>query len=136
MSGKNHVTAVSISTPYLVELNDHTGHHWQADEPRTAGGADVGPNPHQLLLSSLGACTAITLRMYAAAKGWGLTGVEVDLEFNPDGEPAQGGSDIRRRIALKGDLTSEQRDKLLSIANRCPLHKVLTGEVRIASSLT
>jgi putative redox protein len=73
--------------------------------------------------------------MYAARKGWSLTGVEVELQFNPDGAPAQGVSEIRRRITLRGDLTPGERERLLDIANRCPIHKVLTGEVRIASSL-
>jgi len=129
------VTAVSDAAPYTVNLKDQSGHQWRADEPREAGGADAGPNPHRLLLSALGACTAITLRMYAARKGWALAAIEVALEFNPSGPPAAGGSDIRRRITLRGDLTAEQRERLLEIANRCPIHKVLTGEVRIESSL-
>jgi putative redox protein len=136
MSGNPHVTAVSVSAPYVVTFDDHSGHQWRADEPRAAGGADQGPNPHQLLLSSLGACTAITLRLYAAHKSWPLTGVEVDLEFKPAGDPSQVGNDIRRRITLQGELSGEQRARLLEIANRCPIHKVLTGEVRIESTLT
>ena len=130
------VTAVSDAAPYVVTLRDRSGHEWLADEPRESGGTDAGPNPHQLLLSALGACTSITLRMYAARNGWPLTGVEVVLEFNPAGPPAGGGSDIRRRITLHGGLSAEQRVRLLEIANRCPIHKVLTGELRIESSLT
>lgn len=135
MSNAPVVSAVSVAAPYAVTLDDHAGHQWLGDEPLASGGGNQGPTPHQLLLSSLGACTAITLRMYAARKGWSLTGVEVQLEFNPDGAPAQGGNDIRRRITLRGNLTSGERERLLDIANRCPIHKVLTGEVRIGSFL-
>jgi putative redox protein len=135
MSNSPHVTAVSVAAPYAVTLEDHSGHHWLADEPLAAGGADKGPGPHALLLSSLGACTAITLRMYAARKGWPLTGVKVDLTFNPDGAPARGGSDIHRRITLHGELGEEQRAKLLEIANKCPIHRELTGELRIVTAL-
>ena len=130
------VTAVSDGAPYTVDLSDQSGHHWLADEPREAGGADAGPNPHQLLLSALGACTSITVRMYAARKGWALESIGVALEFNPDGPPAAGVSHIRRRITLRGALDAGQRERLLDIANRCPIHRVLSGEIRIESSLT
>jgi putative redox protein len=130
------VTAASNDAPYVVTLKDQSGHQRLADEPQESGGINAGPNPHQLLLSALGACTTITLRMYAARRGWPLTGLEVALEFNPSGTPPQGGSDIRRRITLRGELTGEQRERLLDIANRCPIYKVLTGEVRIESSVT
>jgi putative redox protein len=129
------VTASSNDAPYAVILKDQS-HQWVADELQASGGGNTGPNPHQLLLSALGACTAITLRMYAARKSWPLSGIEVALEFNPSGTPPQGGSDIRRCIRLRGELTGEQRARLLEIANHCPIHKVLTGEVRIESSLT
>jgi putative redox protein len=72
--------------------------------------------------------------MYAARKQWPLRRVGVDLQFNPAGTPANG-NDITRVITLQGELTTEQRERLLQIANACLIHKVLTGEVRIASSL-
>jgi putative redox protein len=129
------VTAVIGATPYLVTLTDVASHQWRADEPLASGGGNQGPTPYQLLLSSLGACTAITLRMYAARKGWALAAVTVELQFNPDGVPPAGGNDIRRRITLGGDLSAEQRERLLQIANACPIHKVLSGELRVATAL-
>ena len=128
------VSATSNAAPFLVRLTNGT-HQWQADEPVALGGADRGPTPHHLLLSALGACTAVTLRMYAARKSWALEAVQVELQFNPDGVPAAGGNDIRRRITVRGALIAEQRERLLQIANACPIHKVLSGEVRIATSL-
>ena len=128
------VQAASAAAPYLVELRDDLGHLWQADEPADLGGGDTGPSPERLLLSSLGACTAITVRMYAARKQWPLADVQVELQFNPHGKP-EAGTELTRVISLHGELSDEQRTRLLQIANACPIHKVLTGEVRIATSL-
>ena len=130
------VTAVNGTDPYVVTLENHRGHHWLADEPLTAGGADKGPTPTELLLSSLGACTAITVRMYAASKSWPLTGVEVRLDLNPEGPAAAGGgNDIRRRLTLQGELSAAQRERLLDVANKCPIHRLLAGKLRIESAL-
>lgn len=128
------VRATTGSAHYTVALADDLGHAWLADEPPEAGGVNAGPTPEHLLLSSLGACTAITLRMYAARKQWPLAGVQVELQFNPAGKP-ESGSDIARSVTLQGDLTAEQRERLLQIANACPIHKVLSGEIRIATQL-
>ena len=135
MSRVTVVRALSGTSPWMVMLTDDLGHEWSADEPRENGGGERGPTPRQLLLSSLGACTVMTLRMYAARKSWPLLSVEVELRFNPDGAPAEGASLIERRIVLHGSLDGEQRERLLDIANRCPIHRVLSGEVRIQSSL-
>lgn len=128
------VFARSGTTPYTVTLTDDLAHTWLGDEPADKGGANQGPDPTRLLLSSLGTCTVITLQMYAARKQWPLAGIEVMLQFNPNGKP-ESGTDITRRIVLQGELNEEQHARLLQVANACPIHNVLVGEVRIDTAL-
>jgi putative redox protein len=102
-------------------------HHLRADEPQANGGGDTAPNAHQLLLSSLGACTSLTLRLYARRKGWPLTDVIVQLTgLHQDGRYI-----ISREVRLEGALDADQRARLMEIADKCPIHRTLTGEVAI-----
>lgn len=128
------VTVTDTGTPYRVEISAG-GHRWCADEPKAAGGGDSAPTPMHLLCSSLGACTAITVRMYAARKQWPLQGIEVKVAMNPQGKPADGSTLLVRQIDLQGELDQEQRQRLLQIANACPTHKILSGSVHIDSAL-
>jgi len=134
MSKTRAVTATIGEIPYIVTLTDGA-HQWLGDEPVEAGGGGSGPTPHQLVLSGLGACTAITLRMYANRKGWPLAGITVELQLNPNGAPAAGGAEIRRRITLQGDLSPAQRERLLQVANACPVGKTLSGTIHTTTSL-
>jgi putative redox protein len=101
-----------------------------ADEPRDAGD-DTGPAPHDFLLAALGSCTAMTLRLYAGQKGWPLERVEVALEQ----AKVDAAHEIRRTVVIEGPLSAEQRARLLEIAERCPVHRTLLGEIRIVSKL-
>ena len=134
MSAIPVVQAVLQDTPYLVSFIDDLGHRWNADEPEEVGGGNSAPTPERLLLASLGACTAITLKMVATRRQLPVTGVRVELQLNPDGKP-KAGSDIVRRIHVEGDLSEEQRAQLLKAANACPMHKLLAGEIRIMTAL-
>ena len=134
MSEITRVHARATDTDYIVELSNPAGHRWRADEPAALGGGDTAPDPMQLVLSALGACTAITLRMYAKRKGWALDQVEVDLALNPSGKP-DSGNDIVRRLTVNGELDDSQRQRLVQIANACPVHKLLAGEIRIDTAL-
>jgi putative redox protein len=128
------VKATLQETPYLVTFTDDLGHTWTADEPQEVGGGNAGPTPERLVLASLGACTAITLKMVAVRRLLPLTGLTVELQLNPAGKPAAG-NDIVRRITIQGDLDADQLAQLLKAANACPMHKLLTGEIRIQTEL-
>ena len=103
------------------------GHQFLADEERDKGGDDTGPAPHELVLAGLGACTAMTLKVYAERKGWVLRDVRVTVK----GEQSDSGFVITRDVTIDGDVDAEQRQRLLEIADKCPVHKTLTGQITI-----
>jgi len=107
-----------------VEIRDH---HVVADEPEDNGGDDSGPSPQELLAASLASCTAVTIEMYATRKGWDIGEVTVDVDY----EPAQRGSPTRfsMAVSLPKELPEEQRERLMQIAAKCPVHRALEGEV-------
>ena len=118
-------------------------HHLLADEPKTSGGSDAGPDPYELLLSALGSCTNMTLRMYADRKKWPLKEIRVALTHSKNygndcvncEQPAAKLDRIERRITLIGELSAEQTQRLLEIANLCSVHKSLTSRIDIQTEL-
>ena len=106
------------------------GHRLRSDEVIEKGGDDTGPGPHELLLAALGSCTAMTLKVYAERKGWPLRDVRVTL----NGATSETGYVIDRVVTIDGDLDAGQRQRLLEIAAKCPVHKTLTGDVTINTS--
>jgi putative redox protein len=121
----------SLGLPFKQEIRI-APHLLVADEPVDKGGGDEGPEPHEFLLAALGTCTSMTLNLYARRKGWPLTSVQVHVSLTVGPE----GAKFARRIELDGALDDEQRARLLDIANKCPVHKTLTGNIQIESTLT
>ena len=109
---------------HTVQVREH---HMTVDEPADVGGEDMGPDPQELLAASLASCTAITMEMYAARKGWEIGHVEVDVEYSP----AERGCPTKFELVLRlpDDLPEEQVERLRVIAAKCPVHRALDGEV-------
>ena len=128
----NKVTAHIDKAQYKTVIKS-ANHTLISDEPESAGGMDLGFAPDELLASSLAACTCITLRMYANRKEWNLTDVKVEVTFAKD--PIENKTTIKRDIALFGNLNDEQKARLLIIADKCPMHKLLTNPIEITTDL-
>lgn len=115
---------------HRVEIGSH---RVVADEPATSGGTDTGPSPEELLAASLASCSAITLEMYAKRKGWEVGDVSVSVDY----EPAQRGSPTRFQMSvhLPKELPGDQRERLMQIVAKCPVHRTLEGEVMFEEHL-
>lgn len=130
----------NVGDTYTTQITTER-HAFFADEPSPVGD-DQGPTPYELLLGALGSCTSMTLLMYARRKGWPLTGVQIELAHGRDHardcedceEATSSLETIERRIHLEGELSDEQRERLMEIAKRCPVHKTLAAAPRVFDS--
>jgi len=110
-------------------------HNYLADKSAEQGGTDAGPEPTEFLLTALGTCKAMTMRMYADRKEWNLMAATLKLSAEVVKSEQQQTTYIRCHIELAGNLDDRQRARLLSVANKCPLHKILTGHIEVESNL-
>lgn len=126
------VKAVIGETDFITDIFSKTN-SIISDEPLDNGGQDKGFNPYELLASSLASCTCATLKMYLNRKDWGVkeTTVEVVLERDKENNITR----MDRKISFNGNLTEEQKQRLLTIANACPVHKILTNPIQITTTL-
>lgn len=111
-----------------LQFQLHIGKHQiLTDVPEAIGGDDSGPEPHDILAAALAACTALTVTLYAKRKGMALDDVQVAIDHGQQ----DGAYELRRHITFVGQLSEEERARLLDIANKCPVHKTLSGTIRI-----
>ena len=142
--GVVRVRELDPDAPYTNAVVNGSSHTWLADEPESVKGANRGPNPYAMLKAALGACTSMTIRMYAAVKKWPVTGLTVDVTHAKvpaeDGRKDERGRPVKidiftRDIAIAGDLDADQRARLIEIADRCPVHRTLHQGARIETRL-
>ena len=126
------VTALIAKEKYRTRLTTSTN-ELVADEPVELGGTDLGFSPAELLKASLASCTAITLRMYADRSNWEVHQVRVTVDYIRD--VANGMTQFDRKIVIEGELDPKQMNRMLAIANACPMHKLLMGQIKIETKL-
>ncbi len=138
----DHQVVVRLDDGFTTEIRAGQ-HDLIADEPESVGGDNLGPSPYELLSASLGACTAMTIQMYARRKKWDVQEVEVHLSHNKTymddcaecDKPTSKIDHFTRTIRLEGDLTDEQKERILVIANKCPVHRTLMEESVVETKL-
>lgn len=129
------IVRARIGADRYVSQVEAGSHAFLGDEPEYDGGRDLGPHPKQFVLAGLATCTIITLRMYADRKGWPMEAAEVAVSME-SGRANEGWQTlIHVQLALSGPLSDDQRERLLEIAHKCPVHQMLTHEVRIEAAL-
>lgn len=133
MDDKTTVLAQIGSEKYKTLITARQ-HSLIGDEPENHGGSDLGMTPSELLLASLGECTAITLRMYADRKGWDVSSVKVHLNLT-EMSTEDKTTHIHRNIHIEGNISDEQRQRIMQIANVCPIHKVLSNAIAITTQV-
>lgn len=130
---------VVMSKPETLKHDIQAGtHKLLSDAPKDAGGSESAPNPHELLLSALGACTSMTMQIFAKRRNWEIGPVKVELSEELVDDPQNPGKRmfrIKRLIEVKGNLTQEQLDGLKTAADKCPIHKLLTGSKEVLTEL-
>ena len=127
----NSIKVSSTSSQYRQDITVGDKFNLTADQPLELNGDDAGPTPMELLLASLGSCKTITIKMYAERKGWELTKVDVELTYQKVNHKYE----ISSRLHLEGNLTDEQRQRLLQLADKCPVHKLIKSEAKIETIL-
>lgn len=122
------------SENYEIEITSDSGHSIISDEPERLGGQNKGMSPDELIIAALASCTSATVRMYAQRKDWDLRVVHTSIQMIKGEKPGDLPT-IHREIHLEGNLDEEQRERILVIANKCPIHKILSGNIEINSEL-
>jgi len=134
---ENKVTAITELDRSHYRTKVYAGGHFiYSDEPADLGGTDEGMTPVALLLASLGSCTAITIRMYADRKEMALEAIKIHLSIDNKEEELSKDTNISRQIDFIGDLTAAERERLLQIADKCPIHKILSNPISITSVMS
>ena len=126
------VNAVTKRDKYKTIISSETN-QLIADEPIADGGTDLGFSPVELLAGALASCTSITLRMYADRKEWDIDEIKVDVQFSRD--TTTNSTSFQRTISYAGNLETAQEERLIAIANACPVHKTLSGTISIETNL-
>lgn len=133
MDTKRIVQARNNGLLFQTEISNGK-HNWQADEPADLEGTDLAPSPGEHLCAALASCVAITLRMYVNRKGWDIPHIQVEVTYDTDPND-ENATVFTKNISIGGDVDEKQKKRILQIASKCPIEKILTGNVTIGSEV-